>query len=789
MKMTLNRLAIGFLGAGMLTIYGCGGGSDTPAPAPTPTPTANVPITVIDGPIQNATVCLDKNGNGLCDTGEPSDKTNASGNASLTVDAADAGKYPVIAIVGTDAIDTDRPNTPITVPFTLSAPADQTSVVSPLTTLVQQTVASTGASTADAAATVQAATGITASLFQDFTKVTAPTDGSVDAATVARMLVVTTQQQSSAIAGSLNTTAIDDSKITQADIDKAVQLKMMELLPSLVAALGNPTVLAATTAADKEAALLAAATTLVTDSGLTTSSMATVVAINTQASSTTPVAAAEPAAGFNLVNLSYTNASNYFTRLFTATLAQNTPESGSIRNVERRLRTNAGNQAKWGSGSDPWRGADLHWNGSAWANCPINFENTSGVRDSQGNSTYNYCGNRETGKSNRATFDVTGKSMSGVYTQIRAAGFTNMTIADTSSLGDATFPLGSKLHYQTNTALTNAISYYPGSSDAVGDSTVVSQYSLAVSAGGVASEQPAGVGCNSTEFQQTNGHNSTTLEGMIAAMTGTPCIFTGGSFTYNGVTYTNPDTKNEAWGNSSVNIGTIGSAPVGSGPAPGFYTTNTRLRAAFKGTGANAVTYYACKERFNNGSSRNCEPIGTGTYTIATLGDARVMTFNNLPSQSAPLTFTRVFVERGGLVYAGFQVKPIVSNSARLNSEGSTALMTQLGLTPEDPSLPLALTAGSYQGTWDLRDAANIADGGITVFIRGNGSTSCQDRSNASVFACSVTFTNPSTGAFTFSDSVSTASGTLNFLTGRASGTFNDPTSTPATGNFVGQRR
>ena len=227
----------------MLTIYGCGGGSD----APTPTPTANVPITVIDGPIQNATVCLDKNGNGLCDTGEPSAKTNASGNASLTVDEADAGKYPVIAIVGTDAIDTDRPTTPITVPFTLSAPAGQTSVVSPLTTLVQQTVASTGASTADAAATVQAATGITASLFQDFTKVTAPIDGTVNPATVARMLVVTTQQQSVAVAASLGTTAIDDRKITQTDIDKAVQIKMMELLPSLVAALENPAVLAATT--------------------------------------------------------------------------------------------------------------------------------------------------------------------------------------------------------------------------------------------------------------------------------------------------------------------------------------------------------------------------------------------------------------------------------------------------------------------------------------------------------------------------------------------------------------
>lgn len=782
MKMTLNRLAIGFVGAGMLTMYGCGGGSD----APTPTPTANVPITVIDGPIQNATVCLDKNGNGFCDTGEPSAKTNASGNASLTVDAADAGKYPVIAIVGTDAIDTDRPTTPITVPFTLSAPADQTSVVSPLTTLVQQTVASTGVSTADAAAAVQAATGITVSLFQDFTKATAPTDGSVDAATVARMLVVTTQQQAKAVADSFNTTAIDGRTITQANIDQAVQKKIMELLPSLVAALADPGVLAATTPATMETALLAAATTLVADEGLTTSSMATVVAINTEASTTTPVDTSAPALSMSLANLNYTNASNFFVRLFTASAIQNTPDaSGNTKFIERRLRSNAGNLAKWGAGLDPSRNADLHWNGSTWANCPVNFEHTSSARDAQGNSTYNYCGNRETGKINRAIFDVTGKSMSGVYAQIRAAGFNNLTIAEPSSLGEATFPAGSKLHYQTSTLLTTAINYIPGSSDAAGLSNVVSQYSAAVSAGGVASAQPAGERCNSSEFL-ANGHNSTTLEGMIAAMTGTPCIYTGGSFTYGTVTYTNPDTKNEAWGNSSVSIGTIGSAPVGSGPAPGYYTSNTRLRAAFKGSGANAVAYYACKERFNNGSSRNCEPIGTGTYTIATLGDARVMTFNNLPAQSAPLTYTRVFVERGGLVYFGFQSKPSVNNSARLNAEGATALMTQLGVTPEDPSVPLALTAGSYQGTWDLRDAANLTEPGITLYIRADGGATCQDRSDASFYDCSFSITNPATGAFTTSDGEYSESGTLNFLTGRASGTFTEPTST---GSFVGQRR
>jgi hypothetical protein len=339
--------------------------------------------------------------------------------------------------------------------------------------------------------------------------------------------------------------------------------------------------------------------------------------------------------------------------------------------------------------------------------------------------------------------------------------------------------------------LTTAISYYPaGSGNPVGVSNVVNQYTKAVSDGGDATTQGTGVGCNSTEFQNTNGTSSTTLEGMINAMTGTPCEFTGGSFVYGGVTYVNPDApRNEAWGQSTVNIGTVGTAPVGTGTAPGFYTGNIKLRIAFKGTGTNPVTYYACKERFNNGSTRNCTPIGTGSYTIATLGDARVLTLNNLPAQTAPLTSTRVFVERGGLVYYGYQIKPGVFNSARLNTVAATALLNQLGMPLDDPSVPLALTAGSYQGTWDIRDPANTADAGITVFISGDGNVSCQDGSDFSFFTCSATITNAVTGAFTFSDSSSTASGILNFLTGDASGTYNDPTSTPTTGNFVGHRR
>lgn len=795
MKKRSNRYMLGSAAA-LLILTGCNEDEDAPV-VPVAT-TTKVSTTVIDGAIRNALVCLDKNANGKCDSDETQGRTDAAGSVTLDVPNGDVGQYAMVAVVGTDAVDADHG--PVTVAYTLAAPADQTAVVSPLTTLVQQTVATTGTTSAEAASVVQEQTGITASLFQDFTKVAAPTDGSVSAAAMARLVVVTTQRQSVAVASTVGTPALGGALITQADLDKAIQQKLLELLPELVTALSNPAVLAATTPAAREAALLAAATTLVTDAGLTPGAVATVVAINNQPA--TPVSA--PSASFSLDTLSFTDASNYAFRTLGGSLAQSTPDaSNNVKYVERRTRAINGNVAKWGSGGDPTRGSDLHWDGMAWAACPINFENTASVRDAQGRGSYGYCGSRETGRSSRAAIDVSGKTYLEVYTQIRDAGYSNLTIA-TAALGTASFPTGSSVLYQTNTPISNAIAYLPvGANSPAGTSQVVSRYSAGVAAGGDITTQPAGTGCNTlaigangqpltTLERDTNGTNSSTLEGMIAATVGTPCIYAPAmSFTYQGVQYSSTDT-NAGWGATTLDLGTLGSAPVGSGTAPGFYTGNTRLRVAF--TGGSAVTYYSCKQRFSDGGTRACTQIGSGgTYTITTLGDARALSFNNLPAETGALTYKRVYVERGGLVYYGYQAKPLVTNKARLNTVAATALLGQLGLTAPDPSVPMALTAGSYVGAWDLRDSTDAVSPttGITVFVNGSGAVSCQDKElNNAAFGCTLNITDPATGAFSFTTAGgSTASGSFNFLAGTASGSYVDPSDTPPNGNFVGGRR
>ena len=779
MRQEFKLINVAVSGAVMLMIAGCGG-ADISAPATTP-----VTTTVVDGAIRNAMVCVDRNGNGKCDADEVQGQTDSLGNVTLAVPLADVGKYPLIAVIGTDAVDAE--NGPVTVAYTMAAPADQSGVVSPLTTLVQHTVATTGATTADAAKTVQDALGVTVSLFEDFTKVAEPTNGSLSAKTLARLIVVTTQAQTTALASAVGTTAIDGATITRTDLDKVIQKKLIELLPTLVSAMTSPAVLAAATPAAKEIALAAAAADAVVNvSGLTPASLTTLVAVNNAPAVAAVVAA--PVASVQLVNLSFSSAMKYISRVLTGSVAQNTPDSaGNTRYVERRSASisttsstgaSSGSVAQWGAGSDPTRNADLHWNGGRWANCPINFENTAGPRDAKGSNVYNYCDNAETGKTRRASFDIGGKTMASVYTQIRAAGYTNLTLAEPDVLASATFPTGALMTFQSSMPLTSAVAYYPGSN------AQVKQYSAEVAAG-----VDSAAACRATTFPS---RSVSSLESLISSHAGAACVYAAGaSFVYAGTKY-GTEGPNDWYGNSTLNLGTIGTVALNTGStAPGYFSGNTRLVVAFKGTGSNPVTYLACQERFTDGSVRNCAAIGTGTYTVATLGDGRVLTLNNLPVQAATLPFARVFVERGGFVFAGYQNKLQASDSARLNTAATQALLTQLGLVPVDPEVTLALTAASYQGSWDIVDATRTDLNGVNVVIGTTGASTCRSLLNGAAIPCALTFSNLSSGAFTLTEGPNAgASGNFDFLASTGSGSYHAASASGTTeGSFVAQRR
>ena len=748
----------------LAVLVGCGGGSSSSGETTVPpVTTTDLAITVVDGPIQNAKVCLDTNKDGVCGTGEPTGSTDATGKVTLKVSSTDVGKYPVVAEVGTDAIDADTGK--VLTPYTMRTPADKPALVTPLTTLVQNLVVS-GSTTSDAEVLIKSQTGINVSLFEDFSKGTSA--DAKAAANIARMVVLATQEQSTAVKSAVGTTDAAGATITKQDVDMAVQKRVMEMLTTMVEALSDPDVQAALAAAqakidaatgsakaaaqaEKDALIKTPTVEVVTTKGLTTDSVGTAVAVNKDTTSTVVEAVS---AGFNIRDFSFTDAKNYYLRFMSSTVAQNTPNSaGQTRYVDNRYKSVDGTVAAWNTNSYPAGQANLHWNGSAWVACQLNMENVSSVRDASGSSTYNYCDGLETGKTSRASLSAAGKKMVDVFADVAKAGYTNLgTLNDAAktALGDATFPEKSSVYYQSGASSTTAVSFYPGSSSWVA----------------VETSSP----CAASYTQKY----AATLQDLVGKFTGADkCSNTKKTITNSFGTFDSGD-RNEGWGNTTIGLGNIGTAPANytDSTAPLFYTTNTRLRASF---GASDVaTYYSCKQRYD-GSARNCDVIGTGKYSISTLGDAKALVFSGLPAIASAVKTPTVFVERAGKVYYGYQSRLEVSNKAGFNTVASAALLSKLGLPVPSADVPLALTLASYQGTWDVYPDNNPTTVGETFYISASGQFSCASAGSG----CTFTSFNPATGAFTFLNSYSgggssSATGTMDFIKGTGVASYVD---------------
>lgn len=657
-------LATGGLASAMLV--GCGGGGSDAAAPPPVTPaaeTVNVNSTVVDGAIGNALVCLDLNSNGACDTGEPSARTDANGNSTLVVAKADAGKFPVIAIVGTDAVDKD--NGPVKVGFTMKAPADASGVVSPLTTLVQAHIESSQLGTAAAEAAVKDQLGVTVSLLADFTKAT--DDASKLAATVARLVVITKQTQVTATAGATGTGGV---ALTQAQIEAAVNTRLLQLLPSILQAASDPAVQAASSPAAKEAALLAAAQALATAAGLTKENLGAVVATNTR-----PVTAdsTDNGAGNVLRWFSFSDLNNYVVRAFRTSAAQAVVDAGGKRHFdEYRERSVNGVHSVWNPDADdnatPWLRNQVYWTGTEWFDCPTNFVHDATPWSATGESESLYCKAYKS-KSKRTARDVAGVKMIDLVKEIRAyplfdnaGSYANWgpnpsDTAIVAALGDKTFPAGSKLYYQSGIPLVNPDAYGTTSNDlakivpaniATGDATACANYTSA----------------NSASFQS----DAATLDQVIARAPGLPCAYTANAST---------GTRNESWGSTTVGIGDQSVAAF-EVPSSVYKNNVLRIRAAFGAN--NTVTYLSCLARASDNSARNCSPIGTGSYSVETVGDARVLRLANAPASAATLGYNRILVERGGKVWYGSRDKLATTNQLRLNGGGADALLAALGL-------------------------------------------------------------------------------------------------------------
>ncbi len=684
----LTRLGALFASAAALTLAlpGCGGGGggDAPANPPvaaTPTPPRSVSIdgVVADGPLQGAIACYDLNDNGACEAAEPtSSATDVNGSYSVSVLATDAGLHAVVVNVPATAID-QTTGAAIGVALTLSAPATNTPggqsiFVSPLTTLVVSHMQATGASAAVAAAAIQAQAGLTLSPLFDFS---GPGAAAQQSALLARLVVQTHKALATAMAPRLGQPDVSGATVTQADIDKAVANALRASLPALAATVADPAVSGAT---DVQAALVAAATELVaTQPALNAAEALTAVSAAKLADFQ---AAAAPTATAALRTFTYTDANNWAYRSMAADTADNTPDAaGLVHFYDIHKRATAGVVSTWGFGTLEARKGDRHWNGSGWVECALGRRSSQSPRDAQGRSVYDYCDGYERGVSLRTGIDIAGQTMASVIAdKIRShpgadsgTAYADWGPTNLAPLGGTTFPAGSQLYYQTTTPTETAFGY-----DVTG---AVGTWGTSVAAGGDARNNNT-LPCYAAYIDSLDidAVGVGTLEQLVTVNRGTPCTVdpqntsTGSSL--------NP---NIWWGGTSLSLGNVvdgTTRPAGTG---NYFTTTANLRVAFTGAG-NAATFYRCHVRASTGGTRNCVAIGTGTYSVQTLGDARVMTFNNLPTLAQRLSVNRVFVERGGQVYSGYRNPTHITRSTiRLNLPAANALFGTLGIAPIAP--------------------------------------------------------------------------------------------------------
>ena len=664
MKLRPLHLLLATSGLASAILAGCGGdGNDTTATETPLAETVTINSTVVDGAIQNALVCLDLNSNGACDTGEPSARTDADGKSALVVAKADAGKYPIVAIVGTDAVDKD--NGPVNVPFTLKAPADASAVVSPLTTLVQAHIEASQLSTAEAEAAVKDQLGLSGSLFADFTK--ASDEAGKFAATVARLVVITKQTQVKDTEGA---TATGGAALTPAQIEAAVNTRLLQLLPSILQAASDPAVQTASDAAAKEAALLAAAQALAAEAGLSKDNLAAVVQTNTQ-----PVTAdsADNGAGAVLRWFSFTDLNNYMLRAFRSSAAMAVVDTNGMRHFdEYRERAVNGVVSVWNPDPEDngaaWLRNQVYWTGSEWFDCPTTFVHDATPWNAAGESESLYCKAFKS-KSKRTARDIGGTKMLDLVKEIRAyplydsagsyAGWGPDPANDTvvAALGDKSFPAGSRLYYQSGIPLVNPDAYGTAAAD-------IAKVFPASIANGDASACAGVTAANSASFQT----DAATLDELIARAPGVPCSYSANAGT---------GARNESWGTSSIGIGDLRVAAF-TVPSSYYKDNLLRIRAAFGAN--NTVTYLSCLARASDNSPRNCNAIGNGSYSIDVVGDARVLRLANVPASAANLGYSRIMVERGGKVHYGQREKLTPTHQLRMNGAGADALLAALGL-------------------------------------------------------------------------------------------------------------
>lgn len=660
MSIKLKRLGLALAGAAMLTLAACGGDGESPVAAGGgASSTASLSGVVADGLISGAIVCYDLNDNNRCDTGEPtSSATGTDGGYLLSVPEDEAGKHAVIAMVPATAIDQDNPGVPVGVPFVLKSPAQaNTSLpvfVSPITTIVADVMAATGATDPAAAIEqVKIQLGMAGSPLSNYV---ATRDSDPDAARTGAIAQVLTEIQKE-IAKTADAAGVEGEK-KQALISVVV-LNNLSTIASNVA--GNTG-----TAADL-------GQSLVQSQGITAGTVVAQAEIASKLTTSTPDAASSTPVPFITVrDLRYTDSNNWSYRLFTG---DDIADIGGFKYANEIRRTKSG-----GSMRTYQRDASYFDEAAAkWYECPSDgYKVVKISTDTAGNPASLFC-HTFASTARRTDDSIAGLTMRSVIERIRGSGIGDYATwgpAPAAVPADAVFPAGATLRYQLETQTANPDAH---------------------SLSNKARILPAGAG-PTTPVAYGTWPFAATLEQFIASNYGT----------YSGSIIS---------GNNTDQIGVVPDNTV-TDPGlqkKAFYRVAFQSTS---GTGGNARYYKCRRDTSGGqegGVTTACVVLSNGTYAIEAKADSRVLRLAGIPADAVAITgSSRIYVERAGAVFYGQKNLLQTSTSIRLNKAAWDALLPQLpGVVAHvEPAAPAAPDAASW-----LRDIRDLGDNGFTYRI------------------------------------------------------------------------
>jgi hypothetical protein len=154
------------------------------------------------------------------------------------------------------------------------------------------------------------------------------------------------------------------------------------------------------------------------------------------------------------------------------------------------------------------------------------------------------------------------------------------------------------------------------------------------------------------------------------------------------------------------------------------------LRVAFPAVtlaAADFASYYLCDVDRSTNVESNCTAAGNGTYTVGKAADGTtpIMTFAALPAAASAQSVNRVFVERNGRVYVGFQERTTTATSTRLNKLAFEALAAALGITAPAINPAPSPYVGAWTAAYTGDDAGSCPTGSINAvgFLTGSCSS------------------------------------------------------------------